>query len=58
MLRQGWGSLDLRDDIDAKALTKLYATLQLEIVNLLEMLNTLRESADFELLMLSQKILG
>ncbi|MFZ0495067.1 MAG: hypothetical protein WBD78_12410 [Methylocella sp.] len=38
-----------------KALHKLYASLQLEILNLLEMLNQLHESPEHELLTLSQK---
>lgn len=43
-LRQGWGALDLTEEVEIKALHKLYASLQLEIVNLLEMLNRLHES--------------
>jgi hypothetical protein len=55
MLRQGWGALDLTEEVDIKALHKLYASLQLEIVNLLEMLNQLHESPEHELLTLSKK---
>ena len=44
MLRQGWGALDLTEEVEIKALRKLYVSLQLEIVNLLEMLNRLHES--------------
>ncbi|MGH6839915.1 MAG: hypothetical protein ACREDT_14175 [Methylocella sp.] len=55
MLRQGWGALDLTEEVEIKALHKLYASLQLEIVNLLEMLNRLHESPEHELLTLSQK---
>ena len=55
IFRQGWGALDLKDDVEIKALQKLYATLQLEIISRLEMLNTLHESPDYELLTLSQK---
>jgi hypothetical protein len=55
MLRQGWGALNLTEEVEIKALHKLYASLQLEILNLLEMLNQLRESPEHELLTLSQK---
>jgi DNA polymerase III epsilon subunit-like protein len=55
MLRQGWGALNLTEEVEIKALHKLYASLQLEIVNLLEMLNQLHESPEHELLTLSQK---
>lgn len=55
MLRQGWGALNLTEEVEVKALHKLYASLQLEIVNLLEMLNRLHESPEYELLTLSQK---
>ncbi|MGH7744786.1 MAG: exonuclease domain-containing protein [Candidatus Dormibacteria bacterium] len=54
MLRQGWGALDLTEEVEIKALHKLYASLQLEIVNLLDMLNRLHESPEHELLTLSQ----
>lgn len=54
-LRQGWGALDLTEEVESKTLHKLYASLQLEIVNLLEMLNRLHESPDHELLTLSQR---
>ena len=37
---------------------KLHATLQLEIVNILDEINQLRESSDFELFSLSQKQAG
>jgi hypothetical protein len=36
ILRQGWGALDLTEEVEIKALHKLYASLQLEILNLLE----------------------
>jgi len=55
MLRQGWGALNLTEEVEIKALHKLYASLQLEILNLLEMLNQLHESPEHELLTLSQK---
>ncbi|MGH6869511.1 MAG: hypothetical protein ACREDA_11720, partial [Methylocella sp.] len=46
--------LDLTEEVEIKALHKLYASLQLEIVNLLDMLNRLHESPEHELLTLSQ----
>ncbi|MGO9771965.1 MAG: exonuclease domain-containing protein [Roseiarcus sp.] len=55
VLRQGWGALNLTEEIEIKALHKLYASLQLEILNLLEILNRLHESPEHELLTLSQK---
>jgi hypothetical protein len=55
MLRQGWGALNLTEEVELKALHKLYASLQLEILNLLEMLNQLHESPEHELLTRSQK---
>jgi hypothetical protein len=55
MLRQGWGVLNLTEEVEIKALHKLYASLQLEILNLLEILNQLHESPEHELLTLSQK---
>jgi DNA polymerase-3 subunit epsilon len=55
MLRQGWGALNLTEEVEIKALHKLYASLQLELLNLLEMLNQLHESPEHELLTLSKK---
>jgi DNA polymerase-3 subunit epsilon len=56
MLRQGWGALDLTEEVEIKALHKLYASLQLEMANLLlEMLNRLHESPEYELLTLSRR---
>ena len=55
VLRQGWGALNLTEEVEIKALHKLYASLQLEILNLLEILNGLHESPEHELLTLSQK---
>ena len=55
VLRQGWGALNLTEEVEIKALHKLYASLQLEILNLLEILNRLHESPEYELLTLSQK---
>jgi hypothetical protein len=55
ILRQGWKKLDFAEEIEVKSMRKLYATLQLEIVDLLDTINQLRESADFELYSLSEK---
>ena len=55
MLRQGWGALDLTEEVEIKALHKLYASLQLEMANLLEMLDRLHESPEYELLTLSRR---
>ena len=58
ILRQGWTKLDFADEIEVESMRKLYATLQLEIVEVLDAINRLRESADFELYSLSQKQAG
>jgi DNA polymerase-3 subunit epsilon len=47
--RQGWTSLDFSDEKELNSLRKLLATLTAEIVEKLEALNTLRESAEYEL---------
>jgi hypothetical protein len=52
---QGWKVLDLKDADELNSLQKLHIALQLEIVNLLEMLNTLRDSPEFELHSISRK---
>lgn len=53
ILRQGWASLDF-SELELRKLRKLYETLQLEIINVLESLNRLRESPDYELCQLSE----
>jgi DNA polymerase-3 subunit epsilon len=58
ILRQGWTKLDFAEEIQVKSMRKLYETLQLEIVNILDAINRLRESADFELYSLSEKQAG
>ena len=55
ILRQGWTKLDFADEGELKLMRKLYATLQLEIVNVLEAINHLRESDNFELHSLAEK---
>jgi DNA polymerase-3 subunit epsilon len=55
VLRQGWSGLDFDDETEAKSLRRLYATLQVEIVKMLDALNELHESPDFQLYVLSEK---
>lgn len=55
ILRQGWTKLDFADETEVKSMRKLYASLQLEIIDVLDAINQLRESADFELYTLSEK---
>ena len=55
MLRKGWASLDFKD-LDAVAdLQHLWETLQLKVVTILELLNELHESQDYELQRLTQQ---
>ena len=44
ILRQGWASLDFSDAAEIGQLRRLYETLQLEIISVIESLNQLRES--------------
>ena len=55
ILRQGWTSLDFSDEVELTQLRRLYETLQLEIIDVLESLTTLKESPDFELCQISEK---
>ena len=55
ILRQGWATLDFADEVELAQLRRLHETLQLEIIAVLESLNRLRESPDFELCELSAK---
>ncbi|MEI6415202.1 MAG: exonuclease domain-containing protein [Pseudomonadota bacterium] len=55
ILRQGWSVLDFSEDVELVQLRRLYETLQLEIVNVLEALGTLRESPDYELCRISEQ---
>jgi DNA polymerase III epsilon subunit-like protein len=55
ILRQGWTSLDFSEEVELTQLRRLYETLQLEIITVLESLNQLRESPDYELCQLSEK---
>jgi DNA polymerase-3 subunit epsilon len=49
ILRQGWTSLDFSDEVEIAQLRRLHETLQLEIIAVIESLNQLRESPDYEL---------
>jgi DNA polymerase-3 subunit epsilon len=53
ILRQGWAGLDFSDAVEIGQLQRLYETLQLEIISVIESLNQLRESPDYELCQLS-----
>jgi DNA polymerase-3 subunit epsilon len=55
ILRQGWATLDFSDGAELAQLRRLHETLQLEIIAVLESLNRLRESPDYELCQLSDK---
>jgi DNA polymerase-3 subunit epsilon len=69
ILRQGWATLDFSDEAKMDAphpgplpircgegeLRRLHETLQLEIIAVLEALNRLRESPDYELCQLSER---
>jgi len=54
-LRQGWAGLDFREEEQAARLRKLWESLELEILAVLEATNWLRESPQFELLGLTAK---
>jgi hypothetical protein len=58
ILRQGWASLDFSDAVEIGQLRRLYETLQLEIISVIESLNQLRESPDYELCQLSGQKTG
>jgi hypothetical protein len=53
--RQGWQALGLEEDNDLVSLQSLYTTLQIRIIELLEMIDVLHEGPDYELALLSQK---
>jgi len=52
--KQGWEQLDLKDDDDLASLRSLYGSLQIRIIELIEMITSLRESPDYELAALSK----
>jgi DNA polymerase-3 subunit epsilon len=49
ILRQGWTGLDFSDEIELAELRRLHETLQLEIITVIESVEQLRESAEYEL---------
>jgi DNA polymerase-3 subunit epsilon len=55
IMRQGWQSLDFSEEKEIQQLRSVYETLQLEIFNVIEALNQLRESPDYELSLLSTR---
>jgi hypothetical protein len=55
ILRQGWESLDFSEDVELAQLRRLYETLQLQIISVLEALAGLRASPNYELCQLSEK---
>jgi DNA polymerase III epsilon subunit-like protein len=55
ILRQGWAKLDFSDEVELAQLRRLYETLQLEIISVIESLNQLRESPDYELCRISEQ---
>ena len=55
ILRQGWTTLDFSDEVELAQLRRLNETLQLEIIAVIESLNRLKESPDYELCQLSDQ---
>jgi DNA polymerase-3 subunit epsilon len=55
ILRQGWTALDFSDEVELAQLRRLNETLQLEIIAVIESLNRLKESPDYELCQLSER---
>ena len=53
ILRKGWASLDFNDATEVKALGRLLDTLRIEIVTVMDSLNDLHDSPEFELYQLS-----
>ena len=55
ILKQGWTSLDFRDEEQAKRLEQLYVSLMAEIRNMLTLRERLHQSPEFELYQLTTK---
>lgn len=55
MRRNGWSDLEFAEERDLKSMRKLYTALQVEIMDMIGLLNDLRESPDYELVTLEQK---
>ena len=49
ILRQGWAALDFGEERELAQLRRLWESIELEIIRVLEAINALRESADYEL---------
>jgi len=58
ILRQGWASLDFSEEAELTQLRRLYETLQLEIIGVIESLGQLRESPEYALWQISEKKAG
>ena len=58
IMRQGWHSLDFSEGEEIHQLRSVYETLQLEIISIIEALNHLRETSDYELSRLIEKKAG
>ena len=48
-MRQGWTGLDFSDEVELAELRRLHESLQLEIIAVIESLEQLKESAEYEL---------
>ena len=49
ILRQGWAALDFGEERDLAQLRRLWESIELEIIHVLEAGNALKESPDYEL---------
>ena len=49
ILRQGWAALDFQEEREIAQLRRLWESIELEIIRLLEAVNQLKESPDYEL---------
>ncbi len=58
ILRQGWAALDFREEDQIAQLQRLWESIELKILRVLEAQNELRESADYELLRLTEQTPG
>jgi hypothetical protein len=55
---QGWTSVELDDSQDIRALRSLYEYLQVQILDLIEAIDTLKTGSDYELYLLEKKEAG
>ena len=49
ILRQGWAALDFGEEREIAQLRRLWESIELEIIRVLEAINALKESPDYEL---------